>query len=79
MHCSELWRPGAGSDGAPKYLDIEKCIECGLCYSICPEIDELEEEVKRKLAWSAPMGRVIETTVARAKDEQIRIGQQTEG
>lgn len=59
-------------DGAPKYLDIEKCIECGLCYSICPEIDELEEEVKRQLAWSAPMGRVMETTVARAKDEQVR-------
>lgn len=59
-------------EGAPKYLDIEKCIECGLCYSICPEIDELEEEVKRKLAWSAPMGRVMETTVARAKDERIR-------
>lgn len=59
-------------EGAPKYLDIEKCIECGLCYSICPEIEELEEEVKRKLAWSAPMGRVMETAVARAKDEQIR-------
>ena len=59
-------------DGAPKYLEIEKCIECGLCYSICPEIDELEEEVKRKLAWSAPMGRVIETTVARARDDSIR-------
>ncbi len=59
-------------EGAPKYLDIEKCIECGLCYSICPEIEELEEELKRKLAWSAPLGRVIETTVARAKDEQIR-------
>ena len=31
-------------DGKPRYGDIEKCIECGLCHAICPEIDELEEE-----------------------------------
>ncbi|MGD9097648.1 MAG: 4Fe-4S dicluster domain-containing protein, partial [Desulfobacterales bacterium] len=24
-------------DGKPRYRDIEKCIECGLCYAICPE------------------------------------------
>ena len=59
-------------DGKPKYGDIEKCIECGLCYSICPEIEELEEETKRKVAWSAPIGRVIETTVARSGDSRIR-------
>lgn len=59
-------------DGKPRYKDMEKCIECGLCYSICPEINELEEETRRKAAWSAPFGRVIETSVARAKDPEIR-------
>jgi len=59
-------------DGKPRYKDMEKCIECGLCYSICPEIDELEEETKRKAAWSAPCGRVIEASVARAKNPEIR-------
>lgn len=58
--------------GRPRYKDIEKCIECGICHSICPEIGELDEEVKREVAWSAPIGRVIETTVARAKDPEIR-------
>jgi coenzyme F420 hydrogenase subunit beta len=58
-------------DGKPRYGEIEKCIECGLCYSICPEIDELEDETKRKAAWSAPNGRIIETSVARAKDPGI--------
>ncbi len=57
--------------GRPKYKDIEKCIECGLCYSICPEISELDEEVKRRTAWSIPIGRVIEMTIARAKNPEI--------
>ena len=59
-------------DGKPRYGDIEKCIECGLCYSICPEIDELEAITKQRAAWSAPMGRAIETTIARAIDPQVR-------
>ena len=35
-----------GDDGSPQYADREKCIECGLCYSICPEIDEYQEETR---------------------------------
>jgi coenzyme F420 hydrogenase subunit beta len=66
------------TDGKPRYKDMEKCIECGLCYCICPEIDELEEETKRKAVWSAPFGRIIETGVARAKDPEIR-GKATDG
>ncbi len=58
-------------DGKPQYSDMEKCIECGICYMICPEIDELNEEAKRKISWSAPMGRVLETTVARSTDSDI--------
>jgi coenzyme F420 hydrogenase subunit beta len=59
------------ADGKPRYGDIEKCIECGLCHSICPEVFELEDETKRQFAWSEPIGRVIETTVARTADETI--------
>ncbi len=60
-----------GEDGKPRYKDIEKCIECGLCYSICPEIHELEEETKRMVSWSGPMGRILGTTVARAADPEV--------
>jgi coenzyme F420 hydrogenase subunit beta len=62
----------AGPDGRPRYKDKEKCIECGLCWSICPEISELDQEMKRRSAWSIPMGRIIEATAARAKDPAIR-------
>jgi coenzyme F420 hydrogenase subunit beta len=61
-----------GEDGKPRYKDIEKCIECGLCYSICPEIGELDEEAKRQVAWSAPMGRILGTTVSRASNPEVR-------
>ena len=61
-----------GEDGKPRYKDIEKCIECGLCYSICPEISELDEETKRQVAWSAPMGRILGTTVSRARHPEVR-------
>jgi coenzyme F420 hydrogenase subunit beta len=66
------------AEGKPRYGDMEKCIECGLCYSICPEVDEYEEETKRKVAWSAPNGRIIETSVARAIDPHI-LGKGTDG
>ena len=59
-------------DGVPRYAEIEKCIECGLCYAICPEIAELEEETRRLVSWSAPVGRVMETHVARAGHSEIR-------
>ncbi len=58
-------------DGRPCYKDMGKCIECGICYDICPEVDLLSDEIKRQASWSAPMGRVIETTVARARDPEI--------
>jgi coenzyme F420 hydrogenase subunit beta len=59
------------ADGKPRYGDEDKCIECGLCYSICPEIDELDEETKKKLGWSPPIGRIIETGIVRATDPNV--------
>ncbi len=60
------------ADGKPRYGDEDKCIECGLCYSICPEIDELDEETKKRLAWNPPIGRIIETGIVRATDPNVR-------
>jgi len=61
-----------GADGKPRYADEDKCIECGLCYSLCPEIDELEAETQITLAWKPPIGRVLETGIARAMDPDVR-------
>src|SRR5512143_776273 len=60
------------ADGKPRYGEIEKCIECGLCHAICPEIDELEKETLERVGWTAPIGRGIGLTVARAADPAVR-------
>jgi len=60
------------SEGQPRYADKDRCIKGGLCYVICPAIDELKEETKRKVDWAAPMGRVSDIRIARAKDPAIR-------
>ena len=60
------------SEGNPRYADEDKCIECGLCHTICPEIDELVEETQNRLAWQPPIGRVLETSISRSTNANIR-------
>ncbi len=58
--------------GKPCFGEIEKCIECLLCYSICPETDELNMEIKDKNGWKPPYGKMIGTSISKARDETIR-------
>jgi coenzyme F420 hydrogenase subunit beta len=60
------------TEGKPRYADEAKCIECGLCHTICPEIDELDAETRKSAGWTPPIGRVLETAIARATDSKIR-------
>jgi len=61
-----------GENGYPRYKDKEKCIECGVCHMLCPEIDELDDEVKKHTGWSEPAGRIVSTNIVRARDPQVR-------
>ncbi|NOX34184.1 MAG: 4Fe-4S dicluster domain-containing protein [Deltaproteobacteria bacterium] len=60
------------SDGWPYFKEIDKCIECGLCYSICSQTGELDNEIKESVQWKEPFGKVMEVSVARAKDKNMR-------
>ena len=61
-----------GEDHIPRYTSVDKCIDCGLCYLICPAAGELEEQLQRHVERSAPMGRILQVSVARSRDEEIR-------
>lgn len=59
-------------DHIPRYTSVEKCIDCGLCYLVCPAAGELDEQVKRNTEWSAPLGKITQLSIARATDAEIR-------
>ena len=58
--------------GKPRFRKIENCLDCGLCYMICPETQELDQAIKEKTDWKAPFGRQIGLSISRAMDEKIR-------
>lgn len=58
-------------DGKPRYLAPDRCLECGICYVICPEIEDITEETRQHAGWKPPFGRVLELTIARTKDHKI--------
>ena len=60
------------TEGKPRYSDKDKCIEGGLCYALCPEIEDLNQETRQSVAWTAPIGRVVDISIARATDSAIR-------
>jgi coenzyme F420 hydrogenase subunit beta len=62
-----------GEDNIPRYKSVEKCIDCGLCYMICPVIEKQDRKIKEQAAWSAPIGRILDITVAQVKDEAQRL------
>ncbi|MCK5148972.1 Coenzyme F420 hydrogenase/dehydrogenase, beta subunit C-terminal domain [bacterium] len=60
-----------GKDGFPGYSNKEACLECGLCYLICPQTINLNDDVKAKFQWNAPIGHVKDVFSLRATDKKI--------
>jgi len=61
-----------GPDGAPQFADEERCLKCGICYLICPQISVLDNELKERLGWRGPIGPMRKLTSAQTTDENIR-------
>jgi coenzyme F420 hydrogenase subunit beta len=58
-------------DGKPRYKSDGECHEGGLCYAICPETHEMDDDVKKLTNWKSPMGNVLDSCVARATNLDI--------
>ncbi|MBM4031467.1 MAG: coenzyme F420 hydrogenase [Planctomycetes bacterium] len=62
----------AGPDGTPVMVDESKCLHCGICYLICPQTKALDQELREKSGWKAPIGPQRELVGARAHSPKIR-------
>ena len=34
--------------GPPKYIDKERCLECGICYFVCPQTHVLDDQLNTR-------------------------------
>jgi len=62
----------AEADGTPVWADRERCLKCGICYLICPQVKSLDGELRVKTGWKAPVGQVRSLSSARASSAAIR-------
>lgn len=58
-------------DGTPCFADEEKCLRCGICYMICPNTRDLDEELKKRTKWEAPIGSVIDLASAQTTNPMV--------
>jgi coenzyme F420 hydrogenase subunit beta len=63
-----------GPDGMPVFADEEKCLKCGICYMICPNIYDLDEELKKKTKWEPPIGPIKDLVSAQTTNPTVGEG-----
>ena len=59
----------------PEYLNKEKCLECGICYLICPQTHILDEALNKTYNFSdfssTPLGLVEKIYTCQSKDKEF--------
>ena len=60
-----------GDDGTPMFADEDKCLQCGICYMICPNTYDLDSELEDRYGWTPPIGPVKGLRSARTTDAQV--------
>lgn len=63
---------GMEKDGSPVLIDENKCLQCGICYLICPQIKVLNQELKQRFGWRPPIGTYRYLSSARSTDRKIQ-------
>jgi coenzyme F420 hydrogenase subunit beta len=68
---SNLGALKVGPDGTPVFADEEKCLKCGICYMICPNTRDLDEELKKKAKWEPPIGPIKDLISAQTTNPTV--------
>ena len=57
--------------GRPEYLNSENCLNCGICYVICPRTTPLERQLRERHKYAVPIGTYKAIYSLRSTDLQI--------
>jgi len=60
-----------GPGGMPVFADEEKCLKCGICYMICPNTRDLDEDLKKKTKWEPPIGPIKDLVSAQTTNPTV--------
>lgn len=58
--------------GKPDYVNLENCLSCGICYSICPRTSPLEKNLREAYGYKMPIGTYHDAYSLRTTDLQIQ-------
>jgi coenzyme F420 hydrogenase subunit beta len=59
-------------EGPPTYKNKDNCLQCGICYLICPQIKALNKDLHKRFGYKDPIGQWRYVTSAQATDHEIR-------
>lgn len=59
-----------GDDGTPEFADEKRCLKCGICYLICPQVKTLDAELATRFGWEGPIGPYRSVRSARTTDPE---------
>jgi len=58
-------------EGKPHYINEENCLQCGICFLICPQINILDEEIQKLFNWEPPIGSYKHIVSAKTTNPEI--------
>jgi coenzyme F420 hydrogenase subunit beta len=60
------------AEGKPNYIDEENCLQCGICFLICPQINLLDEEIQAEYNWEPPIGSFKHIVSGRTTYDEVK-------
>ncbi len=59
------------ANGKPHYISEENCLQCGICFLICPQINILDEDIQNQFNWEPPIGSYKHIVSAKTTNPEI--------
>ncbi len=60
-----------GKNGRPAYINEENCLNCGICFLICPQINILDSEIQEQFNWKPPIGSYKKLKSSRSTNPEV--------